>query len=701
MPFALKIQNFGNNIPMIFKEIIRPWFFIGVSIKVLLAFLTLDNLSAELYIPFLKSSYNFIEIGFNPWIHWIQADGNPLAFPYGYIMWFALTPLVYLSDIFFHTPSLGYIGTLIIFDIAVLIVLRKIFKKNQYHISVLYWFSPIIILPTYLLGMNDIVPLFFLTLSMYYLKKRDLVKSGFVIGIAVSAKLSMIIGIPFFIIYCLNNSTVQKNYLKLFFGLIASGVIFNLSFFLSNGTKEMVLNIPEMQSVYSLTLRLNEDINLYLMPLIYILALYYFWRIRRPNFNLFFITTGVAFAAVVFTTSFEAGWFIWLVPCLVFFQATAGGLAIISVHILSLIYVLNLILNQTIKLKYFTSENLLNTLSFGYETSNIDLSIFQTLLTATGIIIITKMIRDTVTKNDYFRLSKKPFAIGIAGDSGSGKDTLVKSIINLVGKSSAVSISVDDYHNWDRQKPIWKFMTHLNPLMNNLEKLDKDILLLLDSKSITKTEYNHQSGQKELPVRVKSKSFILVSGLHSFYLPRTRESFDLKIFLDIDEDLRRFFKLKRDVLERGHNKENVLKYIGDRVEDSKKFIQPQLEYADLTLTLKHQKSDINILDNLEKDPKLLLLIRARNHPNQVALQRVLVGLCNLNFDLKTPDATGEIIITIEGDVDAVDVKRSAIFLCEDMFEFLDPETEWHSGMLGIMQLVTLLHIQQKLIGRLT
>ena len=47
--------------------------------------------------------------------------------------------------------------------------------------------------------------------------------------------------------------------------------------------------------------------------------------------------------------------------------------------------------------------------------------------------------------------------------------------------------------------------------------------------------------------------------MHALFLPSIRECYDLKIFLDMDEDLRRFFKTKRDVLQRGHSLQNVNK----------------------------------------------------------------------------------------------------------------------------------------------
>ena len=71
-------------------------------------------------------------------------------------------------------------------------------------------------------------------------------------------------------------------------------------------------------------------------------------------------------------------------------------------------------------------------------------------------------------RNLPYQFSGKPLAIGIAGDSGAGKDTLVNSLVDLFGAHSVVSLSGDNYHLWDRNKKMWKLITHLNPKANNL-----------------------------------------------------------------------------------------------------------------------------------------------------------------------------------------------------------------------------------------
>jgi phosphoribulokinase len=44
----------------------------------------------------------------------------------------------------------------------------------------------------------------------------------------------------------------------------------------------------------------------------------------------------------------------------------------------------------------------------------------------------------------------KPVLVGIAGDSGSGKSTFVKTLANLLGEKEVREICFDDYHSLDR-----------------------------------------------------------------------------------------------------------------------------------------------------------------------------------------------------------------------------------------------------------
>ena len=148
-----------------------------------------------------------------------------------------------------------------------------------------------------------------------------------------------------------------------------------------------------------------------------------------------------------------------------------------------------------------------------------------------GIVLANRMWRETVTKNDYFRLSQKPFGIGIAGDSGSGKDTTAEMLTGLFGSHSVSHLSGDSYHLWDRKIPMWKVMTHLNPMANDLDRFSQDLISLSDGKSIRVRDYNHSSGKMTKEKLLKSNDFIIASGLHALYLPVLRDCYNLAIYL--------------------------------------------------------------------------------------------------------------------------------------------------------------------------
>jgi uridine kinase len=311
-----------------------------------------------------------------------------------------------------------------------------------------------------------------------------------------------------------------------------------------------------------------------------------------------------------------------------------------------------------------------------------------------GALLVIRIIREAVNYNEYFRLSQKPFVVGVAGDSGSGKDTLVNSIRDLFGSPSTTVIHGDDYHIWDRHKPIWRLLTHLNPSANDLEGLAKDLISLINGKRINLRHYDHSTGIKSNHVTIESKEFIFVNSLHALYLPIYREIYDLSIYLDMDEKLRQSLKIRRDVHERGHDLDAVMQSIARRREDKNKFIYPQRQHADLILAL--HPVNIQALDgkiDLDKIAYKLDLV-SRSDQLRKSLLRVLVGICGLHIETHSTEGSDFYNFTIEGDSKAEDMMLAAKFLCPRSSEFFDINPVWKDGMLGVMQLIVLTHIEQ-------
>ena len=107
--------------------------------------------------------------------------------------------------------------------------------------------------------------------------------------------------------------------------------------------------------------------------------------------------------------------------------------------------------------------------------------------------------------------------------------------------------------------------------------------LCKNNEIIFRSEYEHSNGKFSIPKKVKPKEFIVIAGLHPFYLPKLRKNIDLKIYIDTDESLRRHWKIIRDTKKRGYSTQKIVEQIETRMDDAVKYIYPQKDYADMII----------------------------------------------------------------------------------------------------------------------
>ena len=103
--------------------------------------------------------------------------------------------------------------------------------------------------------------------------------------------------------------------------------------------------------------------------------------------------------------------------------------------------------------------------------------------------------------------------------------------------------------------------------------------------SILNPHYDHATGQMTKPKAIHPNDVIISSGLHALSDPELRRKYNLSVFLDMDESLRLFLKLRRDVSERGHEYSKVVSSMEFREGDRQRFILPQRSEADLVIRL--------------------------------------------------------------------------------------------------------------------
>tara|TARA_Y100000741_G_scaffold365181_1_gene360130 strand:+ start:39095 stop:41143 length:2049 start_codon:yes stop_codon:yes gene_type:complete len=673
---------------MIKKTLENRFFLIVLSIKFLLVFIVVPPSIIEMYYPFLNHSYDNFSL--DPWTSWFLSNGDPSAFPYGYVMWIIFLPATILSGISSYDFVVFYGLTLLIIDFIFLILLQIIFENENKEVLIFYWCSPIIIFSNYIFGLNDIVPILLLTFSIVFAKKLKFFYAGVFLVLAISAKLSMIIAFPFYLIYFLRNKSIRQLINPFIIGIFLSGSVVLLPSLFSLGSMNMIFFLnQEIDNIYQFSIQIDDNYSVYLIPIIYILVLYTTLNVKRLHFELFSAMLGLAFLFVALFSPSSSGWLVWSILLLVSFQINGSQFDKIVIPIFLLIYVFN-----SFFVRPELIPDLLHLMSI-QETqfySNI-LNITLSIQFAVGLLIAIRLGRKVIKQNDLLKFSQKPFTLGISGDSASGKDTLADALIDLFGAHSTTHLAGDDYHYWDRKEKIWSHLTHLNPRSNDLVNFYNDIRKLINGKKISKKVYDHISGKKSRTTNLKSNDYIVVSGLHTFYDDKIIDFFDLKIFLDIDEDLRYYFKVKRDVSERSKQIEDIKKSLESRSLDSTKYILPQKEKANLIFSLIPENKSL-LSHHANKIPALKLKITSKTLINYKYLQQILVGMLGLNCQYDTSDDGKIHNILCVGNVSSDAIRKATLSSFPKLKELLDIKSQWHPNSIGLMQLISLFHINE-------
>lgn len=182
-----------------------------------------------------------------------------------------------------------------------------------------------------------------------------------------------------------------------------------------------------------------------------------------------------------------------------------------------------------------------------------------------------------------FKNVDRPIILGIVGDSASGKTTLSKGIANILGPDKVVTICTDDYHKCNRIEREEINVSALNPKCNYIDILEQHIQLLRDGQPILKPIYNHTQGTLDRPQYVEPREYIIMEGLLGFSTRSMRDAYDVKVYMEPNEDLRVKWKISRDCHERGYAEDQVLDSLSKRMEDSEQFVRPQRTYADIVV----------------------------------------------------------------------------------------------------------------------
>jgi len=679
----------------------EPLFWQGLILKLLLLGLATPLTQSEWFYPFIANALAHPDI--NLWQSYLDnmpADASLFPFPYGIVMAGAFLPLTIVGQAFDNIFDMaiffgfGFKLTLLFFDTLVLGLLFKLWPTLRRELIWFFWLSPLAIYITYWHGQLDIVPVALLLGVFLLLKHARAASSGVAMAVAIAAKLSMLSALPLTLVYLWRNKRLHYLRQPYMAGLVIGLVVLLLPFLFMPGFQAMVLNNPEMERLYELKLVLGTRTAIYLTPIFYVLALYALWRLPRISFDLLYAATGLVFFVLIVSTAAPLGWYLWLLPFLAWHQARANTEGRLLIILFSLVVIAGHVALST---GADTPWGLVNGPSFLMNVAVPNMAhlyaLWQTAITVLGCILMWRMQRETIRQNDYFRLSRRPLAIAITGDSGAGKDVFAHRLIDLFGSHSVSHLSGDSYHLWDRDGP--KNITPLNPRANDLQCFTEDMRALMERRTVRVRNYDHSKGRYVAPRAVPGNDVVIVSGLHALYDDRLRPRLGVSIYLDTDDVLRRFWKIRRDVNERGYDPKKAKEALKQRQQDAATYIHPQKQNADLIFSL--QPTDPERLDgDPTRNGHFKLHVVARHGLYHEHLAVLLAAVCGLEVKMTPSPDLHEIAWDIEGEAAPADVAYAGEKLLPHFAEILDNHPRWGGGMIGVMQLFALAHIDSNL-----
>lgn len=184
-------------------------------------------------------------------------------------------------------------------------------------------------------------------------------------------------------------------------------------------------------------------------------------------------------------------------------------------------------------------------------------------------------------------MEKKTTVIGVAGGSGSGKTTIAKNIVDMIGRDRVAWIQHDSYY---RHRPELSFeersgqnYDHPNSLETELMVSHiKDLLQGIPA-AIPRYDFANHLRSDEV-VEAEPSRIILLEGILIFAEPDLLDLMDIKIFIDTDADVRFIRRLKRDMEERGRSMESVIEQYMDTVRPMHlQFVEPSKRMADVII----------------------------------------------------------------------------------------------------------------------
>ena len=178
----------------------------------------------------------------------------------------------------------------------------------------------------------------------------------------------------------------------------------------------------------------------------------------------------------------------------------------------------------------------------------------------------------------------KPYIIGVAGGSGSGKSTFAQRLKEAFPDQVSL-ISCDNYYlphddlsleeraNLNYDAP---YSLEFDLMVQHLEQLKQGQSALCPVYDFTRHT------RSDAVTEIRPRPIILIDGILIFHDPALRACMDLKVYVETDADERILRRARRDIRDRGRDLDSVIQqYLTTVKPMHDAFVEPYKRYADV------------------------------------------------------------------------------------------------------------------------
>ena len=182
---------------------------------------------------------------------------------------------------------------------------------------------------------------------------------------------------------------------------------------------------------------------------------------------------------------------------------------------------------------------------------------------------------------------KRSIVFGVAGGTGSGKTTVARQVAQAVEHTQVAYLPHDAYYC---DHPQLSFAERARINYDHPDSLQTDLLVehirqLLAGESAAMPVYDFNRHRRTTEtIRVDPRPIILVEGILVFSHQALRDLMDIRVYVEVDADVRLLRRIERDMVERGRSLDSIVRQYLETVRPMHlQFVEPSKRYADVII----------------------------------------------------------------------------------------------------------------------